>query len=292
MPQQQMVYMAPQMMGVPQQQMMGQVQAHGLGGILAPKLAMLVKQTPKGCVQEFLGCEAESEFNISSFDWGYLNGSQVLPSGRSLPSEIYALENSSCLCRQCLKSNRSLTLDISEGATKGGPLLMQFRKPVSCHGGSCFWCLWPKMKGHLPGGKEVNESRYHCDCCCHIPKFMYSENGKDLFKVMPPTCCAGMCIQPNCKGGRCLAMPFFFYDPETGEQIKGTGPPGNEPQILKVWGGVMKECCTQIDTFAVFFPPGVSAETKAGLLGMTFFIDYQIFEGKKEENGGTSMMSE
>ena len=56
-----------------------------------------------------------------------------------------------------------------------------------------------------------------------------------------------------------------------------------QPQIRKVWAGLKKECCTTADTFAVFFPRGASARRKAGLLGLTFLLDFTIFERQGQE---------
>jgi len=261
--------------------------------ILGSKDSILVKQTMKGCFQECLGCEAQSEYKVSAMDWEYMNNASILKEGAMTQTdELYILEESNCCIRCCFQDGRPLTLNVSEGAEKGGAPVVEYTKPCGCpvmftiHSENgdvdCPCCCFlPQMTAKTPDGRIISNSRYICDFCLYVPKFMYSENGEDIYKVRPETCCMGCCVNCKCGGKNgCVQVPFYFWDPKTEEKIMGNGE-GQEPQILKVFGGLKKECCSTADTFAVFFPPGITAERKAGLLGMTMLVDFVWFEGRQ-----------
>eukprot|EP00933_Yihiella_yeosuensis_P038210 TRINITY_DN3215_c0_g1_i1.p1 TRINITY_DN3215_c0_g1~~TRINITY_DN3215_c0_g1_i1.p1 ORF type:complete len:320 (-),score=78.94 TRINITY_DN3215_c0_g1_i1:730-1614(-) len=283
-----------QVIGAPDQQVMG---GNSIQTILGPKNAVLVKQTMRGCFQECLGCEAKSEFKISNMDWGYLDGNMVQEGKMELPDELYAIEQSSCCMRLCWRDGRGFTMQLSAGDGPGGAPLAEFRKPcgfplqmdvpvpkldgsgvTTCPVYCC--CLLPELAAFDSAGRELGVSKYDCDLCLYVPKFTYSEGGKLVYKIRPETCCMGCCVVFTCGKNGCQ-VPFYFHNPETMEQIT---TPGSEepPQIRKVWAGMKKECCSTADTFALFYPNGITPERKAALLGMTFLIDFTVFERQEE----------
>jgi hypothetical protein len=282
--------------GAPEQQDMNkdydQDDTDPVSRILGMKNSMLVKQTAKGCLQECCGCEAKNEFTLSAMDWGYVDGGFLKEGTTDKPNELYAIEESNCCLRICCQDGRPLEMSVHQGGNKDGHRLFKMTKPmgcpvwVTCHSDNgdvdipCC-CFLPNMSNAFGDGKEFSNSRYTCDGCLYVPKFMYQENGVDVYKVRPETCCCGCCISCECGGKhRCVGIPFYFWDPQTGEKIRGNVE-GQEPQITKVWSGMAKECCTTADTFAVFFPQNISAKRKAALLGMTFLIDFVWFEGRE-----------
>ena len=100
--------------------------------------------------------------------------------------------------------------------------------------------------------------------------------------IHPETCLGGACVACNICSGKGIAyMPFYFHDPETGDVIGEYDNPYT-PQVRKVWAGWKKECCSTADTFTVVFPKDATVKRKAGLLGMTFLIDFTIFEGHQQ----------
>lgn len=287
-----------------QQQMGGADSTQLIQQIFGPKESMLVKQTMRGCLQECCGCEAKSEFKVSAMDWPFLNDGNFLSEGSMTQAdELYALEKSSFCMRCCWRDGRGFDMDVSQGAEPGGAPIAKFTKPCGFplqfsipvptnQEGDVVWvdcpccCLLPELHSHTvsPNNepvKEFSKSRYYCDLCLYVPKLMYSENSEDIYLIKPPTCCLGCCVMPKCKGCCQCYIPFNFHDPKTGEQIKGPTEEQN-PMILKVWAGLKKECCSTADTFAVFFPSGCTPERKAGLLGMTFLLDFTVFERQKE----------
>ena len=119
-----------------------------------------------------------------------------------------------------------------------------------------------------------------CDENLCVPKLKYGENGEDVYFLKPETCLGGCCIACNCSGKGCTHIPFYFHEPATMEPIGGYAD--ESPQIRKVWGGFKKECCSTADTFAVKFPPEIDDKRKAGLLGLTFLLDFTVFERQRE----------
>ena len=49
-------------------------------------------------------------------------------------------------------------------------------------------------------------------------------------------------------------------------------------QIVKVWSGMKKECCSDADNFQVLFPRGIDSNMKANLVGLNVLIDFVWFE--------------
>jgi len=270
----------------------------GYGGdiqsIFGPKESVLVKQTMKGCLQECCGCEAKSEYKVSNMDWQYIEGTKLKEGAMTMADELYIIEESNCCVRICCQDGRALTLKVSTGGEPGGQPVVEYRKP--CGMPVCFTihtengtvdcpccCLLPQMTAFSPDGRELNKTRYVCDLCMYVPKFMYSEGGTDIYKIRPETCCGGCCVVCTCNGGK-PQIPFYFWEGKDFDQmVKGPqGGEGGTPQILKVWAGLKKECCSTADNFAVFFPPNCTPERKAGLLGATMLVDFVFFEGRNQ----------
>lgn len=269
--------------------------------IFGPKDSILVKQTMKGCLQECLGCEAKSEYKVSNMDYSMIESGTILKEGAmTQQDEMYLIEESNCCLRICFQDGRPFVLKLSTGGEAGGTPIAEYRKPCGCpvmftiHTDNgqidcpCC-CMLPQLTAFTADGKELNNTRYQCDMCLYVPKFMYSEGGQDIYKIRPETCCGGCCIVCKCGKGGAPAVPFYFWDPANPDiQITASGPgqagrtpEDQDPQITKVWAGMKKECCSTADNFAVFFPPGANAERKAGILGSTMLVDFVFFEGRQ-----------
>lgn len=254
--------------------------------------SVLVKQTRKGCIQECLGCEARSEYNISPMDFSYMEtGGTLKKEALQQYDKMYALEESSFCMRCCWRDGRPMEIKLSD--TPGGRHIVTYHKPYGCPvccrlqlgegccGVPCCFML-PETVTMATDGKELNRSRYICDLFMCVPKFAYSENGRDVYRLQPQTCCGGCCVA--CDVRHPFAVPFFFHEPRTLARITdgyGYMDAHKHPQIRKLWSGMRQECCTTADNFAVFFPRGSDAKRKAGLLGLTFLLDFTIFEHHK-----------
>lgn len=264
-----------------------------LESVFGPRESFLVKQTARGWMRECCGCEAKSEYKISAMDFQYLQSGGWLSEGvSSLPDELYALEESGCCMRLCWRDGRAMDMGVSLGGEQGGPDVVRYSKPCGCplnlaipidEGSVTVPCCFalPELSTMTPDGKELNKSAYICDMYCCVPKFGYYENEEEVYRLKPMTCCGGCCPMIQCK--RTPSVPFYFHDPESGEVLSdGAVDEESYPQIIKVWTGMVKESCTTADTFAIFFPQGCSAERKAGLLGLTFLLDFTVFERQGE----------
>lgn len=242
---------------------------------------IFVKQTARGCLQECIGCTARSEYKISKVaeDWDELLSAGIFHETTSgFPFEVTALEESNCFARNCLKEARPAVIKVSVGEELGGSQVLEFHKPCSFGHGCC--CNLPQFTTKLPNGTELNRSRFVWSCCAPYAKFE-DPVGTDKFMIHPPLCCFDKCIMPQCSKKGCCTVPFYFYDPVTGEQIE----PDKKypPQIRMVRQGMKKACFTTANNFAVNFPQNLNAEQQAGLLGMTLLIDMVIFEKQAEE---------
>mmetsp|Transcript_85085 Transcript_85085/g.150455 ORF Transcript_85085/g.150455 Transcript_85085/m.150455 type:complete len:278 (+) Transcript_85085:69-902(+) len=270
----------------PAQQEMGDLIEPSFG----PHSSLLVKQTMRGCIQECFGCEAKSEFKIATLDPTQVNGYMLSDAALAAPDIMYAIEESSFCMRLCCRDGRSFDMWVSQGGEPGGQRIVKYSKPLGfplqfqMGDTTCpCCCLLPKLEAQTPSGAPIgNESKYICDINVYVPKLMYSEGGQPVYIIKPQTCCGGCCIKPSCGGKGCLFVPFFFHDPTTGKAIGDYAD--DAPQIRKVWAGFKKECCSTADTFTLQFPPGIDAKRKAGLLGMTFLIDFTVFEKQNEKN--------
>mmetsp|Transcript_31293 Transcript_31293/g.66598 ORF Transcript_31293/g.66598 Transcript_31293/m.66598 type:complete len:299 (-) Transcript_31293:114-1010(-) len=265
---------------------------------------LIVKQTARGCLQECMGCEAKSEFKIAPYTWGDVQVGypwRVSESAMNTPDLMYALEESSFISRCCWRDGRSFNMKVSSGGEPGGTPIVNYDKPcgmplycsIPTQDGSIdvpCCCMLPTVSTTLPDGSPLgSESKYICDQFCFVPKLSYSEGGKDIYIVRPQTCCGGCCIACKCCSGKGAAyISFYFHDANTGKVVTqdptDDGFNDNSPQIKKVWGGFKKECCTTADTFIIKFPQGCDANRKAGLLGMTFLIDFTVFERQQQSD--------
>jgi hypothetical protein len=271
----------------PGQQLM-QPTTNSLEKFFGDKKAILVKQEPRGCLQECMGCEAKSEYKISNMDFSYLGDrGHVSEQGLTQPDEMYALEQSSFCMRLCWRDGRAMSINVSTGGEPGGIPIIDYSKPCGCpltmllplgeDGGiefPCCCCL-PELTTTVNG--EELKSKYICDAYCCVSKFAYMENGAEVYRLKPDTCCGGCLPACRCQGRR-PAIPYFFYDGNGNRITDGETEDSKQPQIRKVWGGLKRECCTTADTFAVFFPEEADVKRKAGLLGLTFLLDFVVFE--------------
>jgi len=265
----------------------------GIGG--TPHL--LVKQTARGCFQECLGCEARNEYIISEHDWSHDARGWLQAGARNQKDVLYALEKSGCIQRCCCKDGRAMEMPVTafnpagqKGA--GGEVRMTLKKDLGCpvtvqlqsENGSVdipCCCFLPEFRAYDANDNLFSNTKYVCDINLLVPKFDYYEQGQVVYRLRPPTCLGGCCIDCECQSrGACnVTTPFYFYLP-TGEQVTdGQRERHDMPQITQVWGGLAKECCTTADTFAIKFPQDANGERKAGLLAATMLIDFAWFEG-------------
>jgi len=221
----------------------------------APNL--LVKQTRKGCLQEMMGCEAQSEFNIATMEDQRLN-------------ILYAIEEGNCCVRTFCPIIRDFQMKVSEH--KEAPPFLEFERPMKCAGGPLKCCCYQEVTARSVEGEDLGGVREQFYVC--VPSFsIFDGSGQQTHELKPPTCLGGLCID-CCAEGLCR-QPFRIHKiGEPGVNIEGDG------KITKIWGGIMKEMFTDADTFELDFPQKADYATKARLLGAVFLLNQLFYENK------------
>jgi len=121
-----------------------------------------------------------------------------------------------------------------------------------------------------------------------VPNFEIRDGqGNAKYNLHPPTCCAGVCIDP-CASCVCskpktwCKVPINIYpldaDGKEGDRETGT--------IEKVWAGFTSELLTDADNFEVKFPQDANTDMKANILGAVFLMNQLFFESSQQQEQG------
>lgn len=121
--------------------------------------------------------------------------------------------------------------------------------------------------------------------CC-VPMFtINSPGGQPIYKIHPPTCCGGCCInccaEGNPCGKGCCKVGFNVFP---ADQAKTDGDAQFVGRILKKPKSLGVEIFTDADAFDVTFPDNATAQEKGLLMGSAIFINANFFEGN--DGGG------
>lgn len=247
------------------------------GGILDQAPDFMIDQTRKGCLQELMGCEANSQFRFLS------KGQHV----------AMIDEESSCLMRFFCKGarpwhTRMYADTLKEGRAQGTPLVYEFERPLRCDKGPCKCCCYQEVMARDPMGIDlgtVREAMWFC-----IPNFGVFDKldgGNHKYDIHMPTCCGGMCVNCCAQGCCNCRIPFYIYPPNGTEEQKFLSPgsaevpdmPGvPDAQICKIFRGLGTELFTDADTFEVKCPEDADANDKARLIGATLILNQLFFE--------------
>lgn len=248
------------------------------GGVaaLAAHPNFFISQTRRGCLQEMLGCEARNEFNISTME-------------QKQAPFMYALEDSSFLCRLCCANLRESRMDIKLGSmAAAGPQIMSYERPFQClQVGPCKCCCYQQMSFFDETNTKIGHIKEDL-FFCFVPSFTISEGAEaesPAYTVQMPVCCMGLCVDV-CAEGLCnCRIPFYIYPVKQaarGNELQA--PDGKPAQITKVWSGTTTELFTDADNFELVFPTGATPNQKALLLGSVFFLNMNFFEKQKNQN--------
>jgi len=211
-----------------------------------------------------MGCEAKTEFQISTME----NKENFI---------LYALEDTSCINRFICSNYRSWVMNVSSGAAAGGPLIGKYERPLRCpmDGGKCSFLpdlCFQEVKSYDPNGAPNGSVKESCYVC--VPTFnVKAPDGTVEYRVLPPTCLGGMCVN-ICAEGLCNCRIPFYVFPPTG----GTTKEEKIGFITKIWAGMTSEVFTDAAKFEVQFPNGSSTDQKARLLGGVFLLNQLFFE--------------
>ena len=253
---------------------------------LQPYPNLFVKQTKKGCLQECCGCEANTEFKISTKE-------------QKDNDILYAIENTSCCLRCCCPSNRPFKITVSQGGKKGGAKIATYDRAWACPVSCCKCCCRQRVyvtsylhsvhifslieleMAYVRSCREVKNEQGHSlgniteTCWWCVPKFAINRpNGTTEYKIHPPTCCCGTVVNV-CAAGCCnCKVPFDIIDHDKGEKVG---------RITKVWSGLGKELLTDADNFETDFPVYADGASKARILGAVFLLNQVFFESKSPQ---------
>ena len=232
--------------------------------IVGPTTQMDIRQTRKGWFQECLGCEAQNEFKY------FVDGNQV----------AYSLDESGFCCRLLCPQVYPFKTLITEAEGSTNELLTVEREFVCCPVGACKCCCY--QGATMTSGGEMLGSIVEQFWCC-VPKFLVTdENSEALYKLSPPTCCAGMCInccaEGNPCGKGCCKVSLRVYP---ADQEDTDGDASYIGKILKQPKSLMTEMLTDADSFLVDYPDSATAAQKGLLMGSAIFFNATFFEGQE-----------
>ena len=151
---------------------------------------------------------------------------------------------------------------------------------TGCAIGGCKCCCYQEMT-ITSGGQELGSLKEDCWYC--VPSFQASgPDGQPLYKIHPPTCCMGIC--PNCCtegnpcGKGCCKVPFWVFP---ANQLVTDGDAPYIGKILKKPKSLATELFTDANAFDITFPDKATVAEKGVLLGSSFFINSNFFEGNQ-----------
>jgi hypothetical protein len=160
-------------------------------------------------------------------------------------------------------------------------------------GTNCCCCLHllPYLQTLDGEGRYLGETRYVCDECIFVPKFLVlDKNQTPKYLLRPDTCWMGLCIKPRCGGqkGKCCRLPFLLRDPVTLEPLQANSTQDGEEmaQVTELWSGLVNEVCFQRHAYHLAFPSAnttrCSVEDKLVLIGSAILIDVALFEKEND----------
>jgi hypothetical protein len=200
-----------------------------------------------------LGCEAVTEFNVATKE-------------DPKNDKFHVIEESSCLCRFCLRNLHPFKMTMTEGGQPGGRPVAHYERPCACPIVGCKMCCYQSIEvtdgqTNLPIG-SVREGCFFC-----IPEFsVRNEAGAINYYIHVPVCCG--CLPNICAEG-CCRVPFYIYAPT--ERNKEIG------KIIKNWGSLGTELMG-MHQFQCEFPANATPQQKAVLMGATYLLNELFFK--------------
>lgn len=231
---------------------------------------LFIKQTRKGCYQEMLGCEAQTEFKIATMEDKNTN-------------IYYALENTSCLNRFCLGRIRPFTMNVSEGEAPGGTMLARFERPMRCPMGACKCCCFQEINGFDRFNRPIGTVKEKFFCCVPVLG-LYTPDGNHVYDISMPTCMGGACVDICAEGCCNCRVPFYYFAPNGSRAKENKLVPG---YLTKIWTNLTTELLSDATTFESVFPTTADGDMKMNMLGAAFLINQLFFETEGTKGGST-----
>lgn len=161
--------------------------------------------------------------------------------------------------------------------------LMTIERPCACVAGACKCCCY-QTASVSSGGQELGTIEEECYFC--VPSFTINDSeGKAIYRVHPPTCAGGACVNICTEGNPCTSkgcckLPFWVFDPD--QKDTNGAEAEHLSKIVKLPKSLRTELFTDANAFDVIFPEGSSVEQKAMLVGSAVFLNAVFFENTDE----------
>lgn len=148
--------------------------------------------------------------------------------------------------------------------------------------GGCKCCCFQEMTV-TSGGELLGTLKEDYTYC--VPSFRtYDYSGEAIYRIHPPTCCGGCCVncctEGNPCGAGCCKLPFRIY-PASQEVTDGDAP--FIGKILKKPKSMMTEVFTEANAFDVTFPEDANTTDKGVIMAASIFINANFFEGDQNQ---------
>eukprot|EP00931_Biecheleriopsis_adriatica_P020408 TRINITY_DN1364_c0_g1_i1.p1 TRINITY_DN1364_c0_g1~~TRINITY_DN1364_c0_g1_i1.p1 ORF type:complete len:257 (-),score=60.11 TRINITY_DN1364_c0_g1_i1:73-780(-) len=213
---------------------------------------IMVKQ--EFALLECFSCEAKNRYRVS------------VPNGEEEGPNIflYVNEESNCCERICCSVNRSLTLNVHQGATKEGPIVQSMYKPFHVQG--CCICR-PKFDVFDGARAPIGTIEDPCRCCA-MDQQIKDAGGKLIFTTYGSICQLGLCCP-------CCASVDFNVKKD-----------GNDVALISKRPMTCGECIKKTNRFIVDFDKINDANEKRLIFAAAMLADLEYFEQNKNDNGG------
>lgn len=236
------------MQEAPIQQSMG-------GDIFQGNQKIMVKQ--EFAVLEMCSCEAKNRYRVS------------VPNGEDEGPNIflYIDEDSGCCERICCSKNRSLTLNVHQGSTKDGPVMMAMHKDFHLQGCCCCRPKFTLFDGPESSNQKIGYVEDPCRCCM-MDQQILDANEKLVYTTYGSICQCGLCCP-------CCASVDF--------QVKKDG---QDVGLISKRPMTLCECFQKTNRFIIDFPSDADATQKKMVFGAAMLADLEYFEQNGKDNGG------
>lgn len=159
----------------------------------------------------------------------------------------------------------------------GSEIFSMHRPQICCPAGPCKCCCFQRMT-LSSNGQNLGKIEEIFSCC--VPRMVISRgDGMPIYKVHPPTCCGGMCMncctEGNPCGRGCCRVAFHIFPADQSKTDDGAPYAG---KIVKVPKSFFTEIFTDSEAYDVTFPVDASVEQKALIAGSSVFINASYFE--------------
>ena len=160
-------------------------------------------------MQTCLGCDANEEFKISSFE------------DKNLVF-LYIREETDFCTRLCLGSIRPFEMKMFNGmdqSSTSGPVVTSFHRYCRTPIHHCKCCCYQQLEIFNGGTQSIGKVQENCWFC--VPSFnVYKPGGQTEYVLSPPTCICGVCVDVFAEGLCNCRIPMYVYPPNAGSTAK------------------------------------------------------------------------